>query len=108
MRRRKFLALGLAMVSTPASTLRPASAQSKYPERPIRLVIPFASGGSNDLIGRPWADKMKSQLGTIVVENVGGAGGAIGATAVSRAQPDGYTLLIGTGSTQVIILIAST
>jgi tripartite-type tricarboxylate transporter receptor subunit TctC len=105
MKRRKFLALGLA--AAPALALPPAFAQPKYPERPIRLVIPFASGGSNDLIGRPWADKMRSQLGTIVVENVGGAGGAIGATAASRAPPDGYTLLIGTGSTQVIIPIAS-
>ena len=53
-------------------------AQAKYPERPIRLVIPFPPGGVNDAIGRPWADKMKPLLGTVVVENMGGAGGAVG------------------------------
>jgi len=47
----------------------------------------------NDAIGRPWADKMKPLLGTVVIENMGGAGGAVGALAVARAQPDGYTLL---------------
>jgi len=107
MKRRDVLALGWASLSAPA--LRPlrAFAQPRYPERPIRLVIPFPPGGVNDAVGRPWADKMKSLLGTVVVENVGGAGGAVGAYAVARAQPDGYTILLGSGGTQVIIPIAS-
>jgi tripartite-type tricarboxylate transporter receptor subunit TctC len=107
MRRREVLGLGLAALSAPLVIPPRARAQAKYPERPIRLVIPFPPGGVNDAVGRPWADKMKSYLGTVVVENVGGAGGAVGALAVARAQPDGYTLLLGSGGTQVIIPIAS-
>jgi tripartite-type tricarboxylate transporter receptor subunit TctC len=106
-RRREVLGLGLAALSAPLMTPLRATAQAKYPERPIRLIIPFPPGGVNDAIGRPWADKMKGLLGTVVIENVGGAGGAVGALAVARAQPDGYTLLLGSGGTQVIIPIAS-
>jgi tripartite-type tricarboxylate transporter receptor subunit TctC len=105
MKRREVLTLGLAALSAPLA--KPALAQPRYPDRPIRLVIPFPPGGVNDAVGRPWADKMKGLLGTVVVENIGGAGGALGALAVSRAQPDGYTLLLGSGGTQVIIPIAS-
>jgi tripartite-type tricarboxylate transporter receptor subunit TctC len=91
--RRQFLlsAAGIAML--PAS-VRIASAQT-YPTRPIRLVIPFPPGGAFDAVGRPWADKMKPLLGTIVVENIGGGGSSLGASAVARARPDGYTLLLG-------------
>jgi len=106
MRRREVLGLGFAALSALFSPPW-ARAQTKYPERPIRLVIPFPPGGVNDAIGRPWADKMKALLGTIVIENMGGAGGTVGALAVARAQPDGYTLLLGSGGTQVIIPIAS-
>jgi tripartite-type tricarboxylate transporter receptor subunit TctC len=66
-----------------------------FPSRPIRLVIPFPPGGAYDAVGRPWADKMKALLGTVVVENVGGASGSLGAAAVARARPDGYTILLG-------------
>ena len=58
-----------------------------YPTRPIRLVIPYPPGGVVDAIGRPWADRMKSLLGTVVVENIGGGGGEIGAASVSRRFP---------------------
>src|SRR5262245_46772386 len=78
-----------------------------FPSRPIRLVIPYAAGGSGDQIGRPWADKIAVRLGPAFVENVGGAGGAIGTAAVAREEPDGYSLLLGNGSTQVIVLLAS-
>ena len=81
MKRRDVLVLGLATLSAP-SMLSPARAQSRYPDRPIRLVIPFTTGGVNDAVGRPWADKMKTLLGTVVVENIGGAGGGLGAAAV--------------------------
>ena len=74
-----------------------------YPSRPIRLVIPYAAGGSGDQIGRPWVERMSSQLGPTFVDNIGGAGGAIGTTAVAREKPDGYSLLLGNGSTQIII-----
>src|SRR3954470_1927307 len=72
-----------------------ALAQSRYPERPIRLVIPFPPGGIYDAVGRPWSEKVKPLLGTVVVENVGGAGGSLGAAAVARAPADGYTILLG-------------
>jgi len=111
MRRRDVL-LGLwsagAAVAGAAPTSRAVLAQQKYPERPIRLVIPFPPGGVNDAIGRPWADRMKSLLGTVVVENQGGAGGSIGAAAVARAPADGYTLLLGGGGSQIINPLAAT
>src|SRR5882672_7307136 len=102
MKRRDVLVLGLATLSAP-SMLSPVRAQSRYPDRPIRLVIPFTTGGVNDADGRPWADRMKSLLGTVVVENIGGAGGGLGAAAVARARPDGYTLLLGGMGSHVIV-----
>src|SRR6185369_13054977 len=66
-----------------------------YPTRPIRLVIPFPPGGAYDAVGRPLAEKLTALLGTLVVENIGGAGASLGAAAVAHAQPDGYTLLLG-------------
>src|ERR1700704_1380667 len=91
--RRRLLSLAAGAVALPAVS-RVAWAQS-YPDRPIRLVIPFPPGGVYDATGRPWADKVKSHLGTIVVENIGGAGSSLGTAAVARAQPDGYTILLG-------------
>jgi tripartite-type tricarboxylate transporter receptor subunit TctC len=78
-----------------------------YPSRPIRLVIPYGAGGSGDQIARPWVDRMPSLLGPTFVEYIGGAGGAIGTAAVAREEPDGYSLLLGNGSTQVIIPMTS-
>ena len=108
MTRRRILAFGLAALTERISTPRPAFAQSKYPDRPIRLVIPYPPGGVNDAVGRPWAEKMKSALGTVVVENLGGGGGTVGASAVVRAQPDGYTILLANNSILVVNPIAST
>jgi tripartite-type tricarboxylate transporter receptor subunit TctC len=78
-----------------------------YPSRPIRLVIPYAAGGSGDQIGRPWADRMTSLLGPAYVENIGGAGGALGCLAVAQGAADGHSLLLGNGSTQVIFPLTS-
>jgi tripartite-type tricarboxylate transporter receptor subunit TctC len=91
--RRQFLRLAAGTVALPAIT--PIARAQAYPARPIRLVIPFPPGGAYDFVGRPWADRMKHSLGTVVVENSGGGGGSLGAAAVARAQPDGYTLLLG-------------
>jgi tripartite-type tricarboxylate transporter receptor subunit TctC len=106
MNRRELLTLGFLVLQNAASSK--AFAQSKYPDRPIRLIIPFPPGGVNDAVGRPWADKMTGLLGTVFVENVSGAGGSLGASSVARAQPDGYTILLGNTGTQVINSLAST
>jgi tripartite-type tricarboxylate transporter receptor subunit TctC len=100
MNRREFLAGGLALSA--ASLPLPAFAQAKFPERPIRLVVPFAAGGVVDAVARQFAERIKPHLGTIVVENIGGAGGTIGMHEVSRARPDGYTLGLCNTSTMVI------
>src|SRR5215468_1014756 len=91
--RRQLLHLAAGAAALPAVS-HFARAQA-YPARPIRLVVPFPPGGGYDLIGRLWSDKMKSLLGTVTVENIGGAGSSLGAAAVARASPDGYTLLLG-------------
>jgi len=88
MKRRDVLVLGLATLSAP-SMLSPVRAQSRYPDRPIRLVIPFTTGGVNDAVGRPWADKMKALLGTVAVENSGGAGVGLGEFLVDRQSLHG-------------------
>jgi tripartite-type tricarboxylate transporter receptor subunit TctC len=97
--RRQFLHLAASAAALPAIP-RIAWAQA-YPSRPIRLVVPFPPGGAFDAVGRPWADKMKPLLGTVVVENIGGGGSSLGAAAVARAQPDGYTILLGGTQTHV-------
>jgi tripartite-type tricarboxylate transporter receptor subunit TctC len=97
--RRKFLHLAAGAAALPVAS-RLAFAQA-YPARPIRLVVPFPPGGAFDAVGRPWADRMKSLLGTMVVENIGGGGSSLGASAVARARPDGYTILLGGTQTHV-------
>ncbi len=72
-----------------------ASAQDKYPSRPIRMIIPFPPGGSNDILGRFLAQKMTERMGqTVLADNRAGADGIIGAELASRSTPDGYTILI--------------
>jgi tripartite-type tricarboxylate transporter receptor subunit TctC len=107
MKRREFLRLGAATLTAPAMS-KAAFGQAKYPDRPIRLVIPYPPGGVYDSTGRPWADKAKAHLGTIVIENIGGAGSTLGTAAAARAKPDGYTILLGGNSGLVINPIAAT
>lgn len=89
------------MLAVGASTLAaPAFAQAPYPSQPIRMIVSVGAGGATDAITRRLADKLAASMGaTIVVENMPGASGVIAAQAVARAEPDGYTLLIGTNTT---------
>ena len=89
------------------SALIRAARAEDFPTRSIRLVIPFPPGGIQDALGRPWAEKMRSLLGTVAVENIGGGGGEIGAATVARAKPDGYTVLIANSSIMVINPLAA-
>jgi tripartite-type tricarboxylate transporter receptor subunit TctC len=74
-----------------------------YPARPVTLIVPFAPGGSTDVIARVVAEAMRAPLGqTLVVENHAGAGGSLGTAAIARAAPDGYTIGMGTASTLAI------
>ncbi|HEX4764273.1 MAG TPA: tripartite tricarboxylate transporter substrate binding protein [Usitatibacter sp.] len=91
-----FLAAAVA-----GATLTGAWAQ--YPTRAIKLIVPFAAGGSTDIIARLTAEQMRKELGqAVVVENVGGAAGALGTMQVKNATPDGYTLGIATVSTMIV------
>lgn len=86
------LALGLA-----------GTAAAQFPERQITLVVPFAAGGSTDVVGRIVAERMSQELGQqIVVQNVGGAGGSLGAQQVAQADADGYTILMATVATHAL------
>jgi tripartite-type tricarboxylate transporter receptor subunit TctC len=105
MNRRDLLACSAALGAS-AVMPRQVFGQSRYPERPIKLVVPFGPGGVTDAVARIWIDRVKGGLGTVFIENMGGAGGALGGAAVARAQPDGYTLLLGGGGSQVLNPIA--
>lgn len=86
------MALGLA-----------GAAAAEYPDRPITLVIPFAAGGSTDVVGRIVAERMSQELDQqVIVQNVGGAGGSLGAAQVAKADPDGYTILMATVATHAL------
>ena len=85
--------LALALHSSPAA--------AQYPNKPITVIVPFAAGGPTDVVTRLVGDHMSRTLGqTLVVENVGGAGGTLGMTRAAQAQPDGYTIAVGNMGTQ--------
>ena len=89
--RRTALACGIALLAAGS-----AFADPSYPNKPITMVIGYPPGGSTDLIGRMVGTELATRLGQpVVIENLGGAGGAIGAQKVAKANPDGYTIMVG-------------
>ncbi|MFI4927431.1 MAG: Bug family tripartite tricarboxylate transporter substrate binding protein [Burkholderiales bacterium] len=99
-RRRVVCGLGLA---APLLLLSRHAAADAFPDRTIRLVVPFPAGGPTDIVARPLALLLSQAIGgNVVIENKGGAGGGIGAEVVAHAAPDGYTLFVGTDGTQAI------
>lgn len=101
MNRRQLIAAGAALACSPVAS--PVWAQSAWPARPLRMVIPFPPGGPTDAFARLYASALGQQLGQpVVLENKAGASGAVGALEVRRSAPDGYTLLFGTASTHVL------
>ena len=81
----------------------PSAAQAAYPDKPVKLIVGFAPGGSTDIVGRIIAQRLSERLGqTVNVDNKAGAGGTLGAEATAKAPPDGYTLTLGTTSTHAI------
>lgn len=98
---RRALSLAIAAVSLGVTGV--AHAQANYPSRPITLIVGYPAGGSTDLTGRLLATELTKKLGTqIVVENVGGAGGVIGAQRAVKAAADGYTLFVGASNEMAI------
>ena len=95
------LALSVACAITAVASA--SAADADYPARPIRLVVPFAAGGSTDVLARVVGQKLTRELGQqFIIDNRAGAGGTLGTELVAKAQPDGYTLVVGTTSTLAI------
>jgi tripartite-type tricarboxylate transporter receptor subunit TctC len=93
--------IGIAVLAAAYLTVTSAAKAEDWPTRPVTMINPFAAGGPNDVVARLFAQRMGDILGqTIVLENVGGAGGMNGALRVAKAAPDGYTFLLGTVGTQ--------
>src|SRR3712207_4494705 len=105
-RRRATLTAGAGLLAAPRILLgQPAAAQGggTYPNRTVRLIVPFTPAGTTDIAARILAERLTQRLGQqVVVENRPGAGGSVGSDAVARAEPDGYTLLMGTVSSAAI------
>jgi tripartite-type tricarboxylate transporter receptor subunit TctC len=100
---RRLVSVALAAALLAASAAVAQASDTEWPQRPIRLIVPFPAGASTDIIARILAQKMSQQLGQqIVIENRAGASGNIGADAIAKAAPDGYTIGIATASTHAV------
>ncbi len=88
--------LGAALLAAHESHAQPPSASHAYPDRPLRLIVPFPPGGGNDILARAVGQRLAESIGQqVVVDNRGGAGGIVGAELAAKSVPDGYTLLLG-------------
>ena len=107
MRRRDFLRLASGTVALGAPALAApniAGAQAPWPDKPVRIIVPFAAGGGTDLVARPWADKLSQAFRQqFIVENRGGASGLIGAEAAAKSAPDGYTFLVAAATSVITV-----
>lgn len=103
MRRRSFLALaGVAL--TAGALAAPAATAAEWPDKPVKMIVPYAPGGASDILARPWAEVLTKAFNQqFVVENRGGAGGMIGTEAAFKATPDGYTLLFTPNATLTVL-----
>lgn len=102
-RRRVVLGLGAA-TALAAPAIRSAGAQGAWPNKAVKLVVPYAPGGASDTMARPWADKLTQAFGhPFVIDNRGGAAGTIGAESVTRSAPDGYTFLFSPNSIMNVV-----
>ncbi|MGE5511084.1 MAG: Bug family tripartite tricarboxylate transporter substrate binding protein [Bacteroidota bacterium] len=103
MHRRKFLSLTAGSMAAGLSSR--AFGQAKgWPDKPVRLIVPFAAGGATDLVARPWAQKLGQAFGQqFVIENRGGASGIIGAEAAAKSPPDGYTFFFSSNTATVTL-----
>ena len=109
MRRRSFLKAGAGVALTGSALTgaalplaAPAIAQARWPNKPVKVLVPFAAGGGTDVVARPWCDKLSHIFGQqFVVENRGGASGLIGTEAAARSANDGYTFLISSSTTTI-------
>jgi len=100
---RRHAVLGLALAAFALAPSLVAAADDAWPSKPIRIVVPFAAGGTSDILARTLGDKLQSALKqTVIIDNRAGAGGVIGADSVAKAPADGYTLLLGTIATHAI------
>ncbi len=93
-KRRDFLALSLAAAGLPGTADAALFSKRKFPNKPIRVVVPFAPGSGTDFVGRLWAETARAHLGTLVIDNQSGGAGAIGGASAAKSKPDGTTLLV--------------
>ena len=95
--------LRLSLTTALVACLTMAAQAADWPDRPVRFIVPFPPGGSTDTVARTIAEKLREKIGQpVVIDNKAGAGGTIGSDIAAKAQPDGYTMLIGTSSTHAI------